>query len=169
MINSRIPIRWKIQCIGLADYPYDIELSKDDIKEYLEYLNPPKRTKIRAKQLSNADIGIVIRRDTGKEFFFDIWLHLKWLHHLGDRGSVAIFHGIRNKRSSLVIREDFLLSKYGLLHEIGHLFGCAHERSKNLHSIIQSFIRSLFLQPLKKLGLVIYYIEFTMNQSYCSF
>ena len=46
---------------------------------------------------------------------------------LGDRAAIAKFHGVQNKDTSIIVAEDFVFDKYVILHEVGHVFGCAHE------------------------------------------
>ena len=56
---------------------------------------------------------------------------------LGDRAAIAKFHGVQNKDTSIIVAEDFVFDKYVILHEMGHVFGCAHEKDPDHDSPIE--------------------------------
>ena len=56
---------------------------------------------------------------------------------LGDRGAIAKFHGVQRKETSIIVAEDFVFDKYVILHEMGHVFGCAHEKDPDHDSPIE--------------------------------
>ena len=39
-------------------------------------------------------------------------------------------YGVQRKETSIIVAEDFVFDKYVILHEMGHVFGCSHEKPK---------------------------------------
>ena len=66
MVNSNIPIRWKIHCIDLADVEMDGNSTRSRLKpmhidEYMKYYNNNARN-----LFFGSDIGVLVKRDLGK-------------------------------------------------------------------------------------------------------
>ena len=47
---------------------------------------------------------------------------------VGNWAALSKFHGVQRKETSIIVAEDFIFDKYSILHEIGHVFGCSHEK-----------------------------------------
>ena len=109
---SGIKIKFRLHCIAYSDGTdkrTGRKFADMNTAEYLKFFNNKTDTTYFGQLRSDADLLILIRSDTG------------------DQSSISIFNGVRYSETSVLIGEDFIFDKYTLLHEIGHVFGCAHE------------------------------------------
>ena len=113
--NTILPIIFKLHCIQLLSYKDSKNLS-DNPAQALRYFNPPGNSskEWKSRVSYSADITIIFKKDTG------------------DRSGLSVFHGIRDKQTSIIIGQDFILDRHTFLHELGHMLGCSHEESASI-------------------------------------
>ena len=114
---SKIPIQWKIHCIGFHELLHKNEteyLPELDPAHYLSYYNSFKPGDRLRKRVHSADVAVIIKRD------------------IGDRDAVAIFNGIQYGKTTIMLKEAFALGKYNFIRSIGHMIGCGNEAQSSI-------------------------------------
>lgn len=124
---SGIRINFKIHCIAYSagtDRRTRKKFEDMNTAEYLKFFNDKSDTSHFEELRSDADLLFMIRTNTG------------------DQSSISIFNGVRYSETSILIGEDFIFDKYTLLHEMGHVFGCAHQ--ENTEDTLKPLIMTSF-------------------------
>ena len=127
MENSGIPINWQIHCVALTDESdlnvtvvdalnQTVQLKPgDDLDAVLHYYNDDRYIERFnfVKRIYSADVTVVVRDD------------------MAERSSLAVLGGIQQFASTIFVRKEFVFQKYEVMHAIGHMLGCGHERYPN--------------------------------------
>ncbi len=140
MKKSGIFIKWFLHCIDLTNF--DADIVKDqygqnitlDANANLKMMNDwfnchrelCENQKIRSR---DSDVAVVIS------------------HDLGSKSSFATSSGIQLWDSTVFVKQDFAFQNFEIMHAIGHMLGCTHEKEsgeQNLVSAVGSQLNGTF-------------------------
>ena len=133
MDESKIKIKFKIQCVAYTartDKRTKRVFEDMNSAEYLKFYNDKSQPKdYYGKIRSSADLVILIRPD-----------------FKSDTSALSIFNGVKYSETAILIGQDFIFDRYTLLHELGHVLGCAHEEKAKIYVTPLIFTNHAYIQ-----------------------
>ena len=132
MDESKIKIHFKVHCVAYTartDKKTKRVFEDMNSAEYLKFYNDKSDPTHYEKLRSSADLLILIRPD-----------------FKSDTSALSIFNGVKYSETAILIGQDFIFDRYTLLHELGHVLGCAHEENSKIFIKPMVFTNFAYIQ-----------------------